>query len=261
MTKEEFALFNNQTREFNINNAYILAWVSSLIYKDEEEIRKISIDNVFYEFFDVDNTQAMIIGDKDKLILTFRGTEPKKIQDWATDIKVRRQRGAFGTVHRGFLEAYNDVEFKIRNFLENYCEGKTLWIAGHSMGGALSIVAASYLVKRFDINGIYTCGCPRVGNKIFARDYELLLGKRTFRLVNNNDVVTRVPPRIFGYKHVGELKYFDKDGKLHLKDDMGWWSGFWDRAGGKIEDCLDLDLDCVADHSIDEYIKLLKRGN
>ena len=51
---------------------------------------------------------------------------------------------------------------------------------------------------------VYTFGAPRVGNAEFFQRYQ----QPTFRIVNNTDFVTEIPPPL-GYQHVGELVYFD----------------------------------------------------
>jgi hypothetical protein len=38
-----------------------------------------------------------------------------------------------------------------------------------------------------------------------------------YRLVNGNDVVTKVPPSIFGFKHLGSKVIIDKDGRIVVK--------------------------------------------
>ncbi|HPP68988.1 MAG TPA: hypothetical protein PLU77_07910, partial [Clostridiales bacterium] len=43
---------------------------------------------------------------------------------------------------------------------------------------------------------------PRVGNLAFIRSYNKRVFK-TFRAENGNDIVTKLPPAIFGYRHAG----------------------------------------------------------
>lgn len=85
------------------------------------------------------------------------------------------------------------------------------------MGAALATLAAAYLrdagrhpddPKDKPVNGLYTFGCPRAGNRDFERAFNQDSGARAFRFVNNNDIVTRVPPRELDYSHVGKFLYF-----------------------------------------------------
>lgn len=86
--------------------------------------------------------------------------------------------------------------------------------------------------KRRKISGVYTFGCPRVGDRDFAERYNTMLVKRTFRFINRTDPVTRVPR--WGYKHVGK--------KIHL-------------LGQRAKSLLP----SVNDHFIKEYVKQIIR--
>ncbi|HHC73392.1 MAG TPA: lipase family protein [Thiotrichales bacterium] len=123
------------------------------------------------------------------LVLAFRGTQPR-LGDVFTDIKadlVPADKG--GRAHRGFLEAFEPVEEKIREALERHGAGELpLYITGHSLGGALALVATRYLAS--DSTGAtYTFGCPRVGDDDFFRPIKTPV----YRVVNAGDGVARVP--------------------------------------------------------------------
>ena len=64
------------------------------------------------------------------------------------------------------------------------------------------------------VHGLYTFGQPRLGEKTFARNLNLEFQPRTFRFVKNNDVVTRVPIRAMGYRHVGQRLVLDSSDQL-----------------------------------------------
>ena len=55
-----------------------------------------------------------------------------------------------------------------------------------------------------------------------------------FRFVNNNGVVTRVPTREMGFRHVGQVLMFDIFGKL--QSDLHFWNQFLDRVVGRVAD-------------------------
>ena len=159
-----------------------------------EILRKADFD--FLESFAVDGTEAMLVklnpyeGFDGMLILAFRGTQPS-IKDVVTDLRADlvSARGG-GRVHRGFFEAYQKVETQIEHALEEH-EGLSLYITGHSLGGALAMVATKYLGS--DSTGAtYTYGCPRVADDEFFRFVKIPV----YRIVNCADGVPRLP---FGY--------------------------------------------------------------
>lgn len=124
------------------------------------------------------------------LVLAFRGTQPS-VADVVSDIKadlVSAPRG--GRVHRGFLAAYDLVAAQIAAALDKY-KGLPVYITGHSLGGALSMVATRYLDS--DSTGAtYTYGCPRAADDVFYQGVKTPV----YRVVNAADGVPRVP---FGY--------------------------------------------------------------
>lgn len=50
---------------------------------------------------------------------------------------------------------------------EEYPSSK-VYLTGHSLGGALSVLIAAELYEDFDLGEVYTFGEPRVGNKQMA---------------------------------------------------------------------------------------------
>lgn len=124
------------------------------------------------------------------LVLAFRGTQPS-VKDIMSDIKadlVSAPGG--GRIHRGFLDAFNEVKEAILAALNKH-KGPPVYITGHSLGGALAIVATRYLSS--DSTGsTYTFGGPRVADDRFFESIKTPV----YRIVNAADGVPRVP---FGY--------------------------------------------------------------
>ena len=81
-------------------------------------------------------------------------------------------------------------------------------------------------------------------------------GSSIYHVINNNDIVTRVPTRSMGYGHVKNinLNYLDEDGNLH--HDISWWERFKDRIKGRIYDFGELGTDGIKDHSITEVQRI-----
>ncbi|OLP18432.1 hypothetical protein BST81_10755 [Leptolyngbya sp. 'hensonii'] len=253
-------------------NAYFLALVSQLAYeKDGKAVQAkaqswgIAAEDI--QPFDCGGTQAILLADSEKIIVAFRGTEPI-LADWITDLKIRKTAGPGGNVHRGFYAAlaciWADVENAIEQAIDKASQQQrqnpaytrpTLWFTGHSLGGALATMATAFCKfneQPIVVNGLYTFGQPRVGSEKFAANFNNLFKAQTFRFVNNNDVVARLPPSLMDYSHVGQLKYFDHEGNFKSDGDLNWWNTFWDRAAGLLEESLNAGPDQINDHSLDE---------
>jgi len=259
---KEAIQFNSHTTKFNAHNALLLAKASLAAYNYEEDIRQ-EVNGwglSKFKFFNVDNTQAFLAGDDETIILAFRGTEPKNLQDWMTDLDMDFEDGPGGRVHGGFLGALNVVWKDIRDTLSEFQNnGQSLWVTGHSLGAALATLAVAKMGERDKpVHSLYTFGQPRVGDKTFARNFNLDFQSITFRFVNNNDIVTRVPLRAQGFRHIGRILYIDVNGKV--QDDINWWNRFLDRVKGRIEDLGKLGPDGIKDHSMEEgYVPNLAR--
>ena len=136
------------------------------------------------------------------LVLAFRGTE-KNVSDWLADARCVPTIEGKSRVHSGFLEAFavkEDADGKtVKDAVEDILardeskdensEPLPLFITGHSLGGALALLATKLVAP--DVNGAcYTFGAPRVGNYEYFR----FLKTPVYRIVNSSDIVPRVPP-------------------------------------------------------------------
>jgi hypothetical protein len=122
-------------------------------------------------------------------------------------------------VHAGFLAAVDAVlPGLVARLLPDNRDKRTLkpiLLTGHSLGGALAVLCGFFLIREnFPVHSLYTFGQPRVGNRPFADAYAALLGPRTFRLVNQNDLVPRLPGWLLGYRHAGQLELISAGGAL-----------------------------------------------
>ena len=178
----------------------------------------------------------------DRHILTFRGTEPRSIADWVTDAKIVRKRipGARGTWHRGIADAVSSVSAKLLPYIS---DGRPVELTGHSLGAGLATEFAAFCIGRGGptVSGGATFGSLRVANCEAA---EWFMEKRKFmgplgwwRVVNNNDIVTRIPFSVRGgYRHVGSLAYIDRDREIVFGSSR--WYRFKDRVKGRFESLL-----------------------
>ena len=161
--------------------------------KLKQELGKIGMKLVD-EPFDVEGTQAFLVAHNGKfLVLAFRGTEANSTKDIKADARAKLTRyPSGGRVHKGFMDAFEHVEFEIQDRLKQYAKYQKypLYITGHSLGGALATVASRMLEHQGGIAAVYTFGSPRVGDEDWVTDMEVPL----YRLVNAADCVTMLPP-------------------------------------------------------------------
>ena len=71
---------------------------------------------------------------------------------------------------------------------------RPLWVTGHSLGGALALLAAWRLQRNFiTVHEIVTFGAPMIGNEAAARAFEQEFAGKIFRYVNFEDPVPLLP--------------------------------------------------------------------
>lgn len=208
---------------FDVVNAWWLIEASTLAYSEEEFAREKFVQAGLTEvkFFSGSGTQCYVASNEDFVIVAFRGTEIRlrkgkmDFQNIVADIMTDSDillvpSGQGGKVHEGFKKALDEVweERGLRQYICSKDNGhRTIWFTGHSLGAALATLAAD---RYGNVRGLYTFGSPRVGDEPFKNDFYI----NTYRIVNNNDIVARVPPEGL-YRHVGNLKYIDENGILH----------------------------------------------
>lgn len=253
--------FEGNIRIYSKKNAYWLGKASQIAYESPANA-KAALDAwgcSTFEYFDNRETQAFIAGNDDLLMLAFRGTGGN-IRDWMTDLDIELVGGPGGRVHEGFLTALSAVWRDIWRFISQQRHRRALWVTGHSLGAALATLAVAKLRLERDepVNGLYTFGQPRTGDREFAKNFDADFEKQTFRYVNNNDIVPRVPFRAMSYSHIGTFQYFDADG--NQREDISWWEKLVDRMKGRIEDLLKPGTDGLKDHFMANYVACLEKA-
>lgn len=243
---------------FSQKTSHEMARIADLAYNSDIEVRFI-LDLWEYDLIaspDIEGTQAFMAISKDKktVVVVFRGTETTKIQDWITDLKVRKVSAGrwMLRVHRGFLEAMRQVGCSLEDLVRKaFVNGaKTLYIVGHSMGAALAALFAFFHCQRLDPQ-VYLFGCPRIGGVKFAKEYNLTLGNNTWRFTNHRDIITHTPCFWWNYRHIGRSVYYTASGeRLH---EPGFFRRVkeWFKGGGNTVTRL---IGSVHDHG--EYVRL-----
>ncbi|EMF01495.1 lipase family protein [Streptomyces mobaraensis NBRC 13819 = DSM 40847] len=264
---------DHKTRGYSLAQAYCLAQASDLAYKDkgaiEKQARDWGFDTVrhhetrFTPPFPLEDTQAYTMAGDDMVIVAFRGTEPAKIKDWLSDATTPPRPGPArtGYVHYGFAEALESIYPEIKDTLQEVrTDGQTLWFTGHSLGGALAMLAGARMYledPKLLADGVYTYGQPRTCDRILAMACNKGFKQRLYRFVNNNDIVPQLPPEP-AYTHVETLRYIDVDGRI--RESMSFFGGLADKAKGLTADAFAPASDGIRDHSIHRYLAALEQN-
>jgi hypothetical protein len=164
--------------------------------------------------FNRSNVQGFWCVGGDVALLAFRGTS--NTGQWLRDARFLPSSHPWGWVHAGFNDGISDVGLDIALFEAEAKKAKHVWITGHSLGGALALVAAARLKMNGIPSRLYTYGQPRVGFSGFADRFALELPGALYRFVNQSDIVTRVPPG-FLYSHTGTVKRIVRPGVLQTE--------------------------------------------
>lgn len=133
-------------------------------------------------------------------LIATRGTAT--LADWVTDANIALQIGPGGLpVHAGFNETWKSFSAELEAFFRRHNPTRVHCV-GHSLGGALATLNANYVTSRRIANvELYTFGCPRVGDGIFASSLTKRLGAGSIhRVWHPSDPVPMIP--LFPFWHV-----------------------------------------------------------
>jgi triacylglycerol lipase len=281
--------FNPKAKNFDAANALLLAEASEIAYNSEAAARALMLDRGLTNFIWIDlsgvfnDLHAFAASNNEFTVLAFRGTA--SVHDWMTDLYATPTRFSWlfqggpevGEIHAGFGHALSDGWGKVVDAVRTVAPipaamdttsvdaQRTLWITGHSLGGALASLAGAGFSLLPDkvirpVSGIYTFGQPRIGLHNFCDNYGRLLPPKTFRLVNNKDLVPRVPFRGWDYSDVGEMIHFIDSGVPELQSLQ--WRDFLARTLESFQEAVEIfanfDMD-VGDHAISNYRRLVAK--
>ncbi len=242
-------------------NALWLAEVSRLIYRrdvpGEAEKRDDVLARVGWRerrYIDHGCVQCALLGPRDAsaapcTVLVFRGTCGRA--HWRANLNTLLcDCSSGGRVHRGFAGALDQAWPQIEAALN---EGAgPLFYTGHSLGGALAVLAAARKPPR----AVYVFGCPRVGDAGFVK---AMCNVPVYRIVNNRDLVAAVPPTLgpLAFRPHGELRRIQRDSTVEVNP-TGRQRGT-QRHAGDTRARLDPPR-CLADHAPINYVAHLQRA-
>lgn len=159
------------------------------------------------------NTQVYVAVNAEHMVVAFRGTETpdtlEGLKDWlltdAANLLIVPE-GRLGTdlaaagvaakFHQGFVNAIASVWDPLFAAVdaERKKQDRPLWLTGHSLGGALALLAAWLFQRKFvAVHQVYTFGGPMIGNKDACAAIDRELPGKIFRYVNAGDPVPLLP--------------------------------------------------------------------
>lgn len=208
--------------------------------------------------------------DYNSAIVAFRGThsirewlvdsECDLVKPWLVDSELDWQRPKFFVqslsapglkVHRGFGSSLSSILQRLIAELQRREIGH-VFLTGHSKGGAEAMLAAPALkAAGFEVCGVYTFGQPRVGNGIFAREYDARFKYATWRFVNEEDIVPRVPGVLMGYRHAGSELFFPSGEGWKVNPNIV--AKLVSDGVGMARDWMARQVTCFSDHGIEHY--------
>lgn len=253
---------NNNMKSINWNHAIMCADISSAVYNHgpglEYTIRKYTDHKSEIREFDCLGAQGVAFKlTKDSAVVAFRGTEPDEWSDVIADIKTwPSESETQGSVHTGFKNELDKIYTNVLKWIRSRAVNKQtpIFVTGHSLGAAMATIFTSRLFQLGYNVQLYTFGSPRVGDKKWTEQFKDI---PSYRFVNNNDIVTNLPPAGF-YSHAGELYYMTYKG--HIRNDLTFWQRFYDKTRSTLKAFSKFELfDSVYDHEILRYYKKLKQ--
>jgi hypothetical protein len=203
----DYTLLKNNNPQFNLDIAILLAEASAAAYTQVDAFTWATQSGFDApEQFNIGNIQGFWCVKDDVALLAFRGTSNPG--QWIRDAQILPAGHPWGWVHKGFGDGVEAVADDLQRFTAaaKAIIGVKLWVTGHSLGGALSVIAAANLKIDQLTPTVYTYGQPRAGFGEFAGRFNRELPGRLYRFINQSDIVARVPPDPF-YRHTGIPKH------------------------------------------------------
>ncbi len=216
--------------------AYALAVVSTWSYSDGQTLANklvwyglpgntVQVFTVTNSALQVDAKAYLVLSESGRTgVLAFTGTEPDKLVDVLTDANAifkgvrEKAPGAEDAprAHAGFHDSVEVLWSELSDALRDSSELERLYVTGHSLGGAMAVLAAMRIAELPEWNGlvrgVYTYGQPAVGDLALAREGEARIGSMYHRHRYGHDVVPALPPK-------------ESDKYFHFGRELTWSEG------------------------------------
>uniref|UniRef100_A0A8R1DML9 Lipase_3 domain-containing protein n=1 Tax=Caenorhabditis japonica TaxID=281687 RepID=A0A8R1DML9_CAEJA len=161
---------------------------------------------------DICSAFTAVLNDDKAIVLSFRGTQGFLELIEEADQSVFEEQSAWiagGKVDKYFSDAFNTlwtsgIKDDVNALIHKYPTYE-IWVTGHSLGGSMASLAASYIVANKIQTGdkvkLVTFGQPRTGDADWAAAHDAQMAY-SYRVTHNRDIVPHVPTEGFeGYKH------------------------------------------------------------
>ncbi len=216
-----------------------LSYVLKYQYEKLNKRSKDSIDRILesgvepVEFGDIElfsdykkdpkkRVEGAFIRIKEKLYVVFMASN--SWQDWISNLFFFKKKIPYNNVknrkiraHSGYIKRYtlNSVRTRILLWTADYSEIEDITVIGYSMGGGLAPICSVDLAYNFPDKKVHCIAMagPRIGNRAFAKSIESRVD--TIHISYGADPVVKVPPRLFGFRHL--------DTRLHLGKEYPFW--------------------------------------
>lgn len=146
------------------------------------------------------DTDYKFIEENDTLYIFYKGSDSD--YDWRMNFTFTQKVYKMFRVHKGFFKEYSDV----RNIILDKCyskDYKKIIFVGYSLGGAICTLCLEDLNYHFKDKEIYGYAFESPRSLKVPKKYRYLW-KNLFRIKNNEDLITHLPPKIFGYNDLGK---------------------------------------------------------
>lgn len=263
---------------FDLDTAYLLARAARAAYPDRlrDGPNQLGVERVTVF------KQGVVAGFAgrwgDSIVVAFQGTptpnkggQPRQLAEalvTGLDTGLTHQEGMPGAIHRGLARALSTLSTLMPELLRTVSGTRhrlRVWLTGHSLGGALAILAAQIVSDRpGPLPCVYTYGAPRVGNRTFGQGY----APTHYRLERRKDLVPYAFPLytagfLWGAWNPLLLPFSGLPGRYKHTGIRCCIDGERLEIGGSFEPLVD-PLDMVAarlgkEHNIDTYLADLEK--
>jgi hypothetical protein len=151
----------------------------------------------YYTMIRRDNDFCYVSIEPTRLVFTFNPSDD--LPDWLNNFNAKKNPI---DIHEGFYDSCHKFFSAIDRIIaaNRY---KDIYVTGVSRGGALAIIAGYYIADTIGLYcEVYPIVNPMVGGKVFRKTVKRLR-MHIHALHYKLDIVSKMPPKIAGYKTVG----------------------------------------------------------